>query len=67
MGGAPDFSKLARAAAISTSFYGAVQRVSLVPEMPVSMMTFPAHGSTCARMCHGDTWGSGLIEMGYKG
>lgn len=27
VGGAPDFSKLARAAAISTSFDGAVQRV----------------------------------------
>uniref|UniRef100_A0A8C3LAK7 Agrin n=1 Tax=Chrysolophus pictus TaxID=9089 RepID=A0A8C3LAK7_CHRPC len=30
VGGAPDFSKLARAAAISTGFYGAVQRVSLI-------------------------------------
>ncbi|XP_029818263.1 agrin [Manacus vitellinus] len=29
VGGAPDFSKLARAAAISTSFEGAVQRISI--------------------------------------
>lgn len=67
MGGAPDFSKLARAAAISTSFYGAVQRVSLVPEVPVSMRTSPAHGSLCTRTCHEDMWGSGLIVTGYKG
>uniref|UniRef100_A0A7M4E3Z4 Agrin n=1 Tax=Crocodylus porosus TaxID=8502 RepID=A0A7M4E3Z4_CROPO len=44
VGGAPDFSKLARAAAISTSFDGALQRVR--PREPHGISTFRSHPCT---------------------
>ncbi|XP_014796963.1 PREDICTED: agrin [Calidris pugnax] len=56
VGGAPDFSKLARAAAISTSFSGAVQRIS-VKGVPVlkeqnirsAIEISPFRGHPCTR------------------
>ncbi|PKU32407.1 hypothetical protein llap_17288 [Limosa lapponica baueri] len=56
VGGAPDFSKLARAAAISTSFNGAVQRIS-VKGVPVlkeqnirsAIEISPFRGHPCTR------------------